>query len=65
MSNRSKLIFILFLYNSYSYGLDVSSNTSINGFGTLGGSYNSNENILFRLAMLVQRGIFHLQPIVN
>lgn len=48
MSNRSKLIFILFLYNSYSYGLDVSSNTSINGFGTLGGSYNSNENILFR-----------------
>ena len=48
MFNKSKLIFAIFFTGLNAYSLDLSSNTSINGFGTIGGSYHNNNDILFR-----------------
>lgn len=44
---KHHLLFFLFGITSL-FALDVTENTTLHGFGTLGGSYNTNEHFLYR-----------------
>ncbi len=47
--NKSKIIsFSLLSLLSSCYGIDIGDNTTLHGFGTLGGSYNTNEHFTYR-----------------
>lgn len=47
-------IFILTIY--YASAIDVSNNTTIHGFGTIGGSYNTNEHFIYRDSIFSEVG---------
>lgn len=44
-----KIILLIFVFTfNLSYAIDLNNNSTIHGFGTLGGSYNTNEHFIYR-----------------